>query len=186
MTNFNAGENGKVDEGGRLGESGKTGESGKSGKRGRSLVAFLILTNLVLIAVVVFLLGRPGLNDLRAGSGKADFLLAVKTGEAPVIYTPSGSAWVKCKEGECRGTIEEISCNVKDVPGFALFELQTDNAQIPTRTIGALGNLLISPANADAPASDGVCPVTAVRVFQNGVVVKSYPPTSEDPDCPPR
>lgn len=151
---------------------------------GKILVGLLLVINLILIAVIVFLLGRPSLKDLRPVSGKVDYLLAVNEEQKPVIYSPDGTPWEFCREGQCKETVTDINCDIEGVSGFVLAELNSANIQAPVRASSTIEKLLISSANAADPVSDSKCPIIGYKVFQ-GTLVRQYPSTASDPDCPP-
>lgn len=160
MTNFRAGESGKV------------------------LVTVSLLINVVLVVVIVWLLMKPSVGLLVPSSGKTDYLVAVNAQNEPRIYTAEGIPWEFCKEGQCKDIPTDISCESPDQDGFILVNFSRSNvgARSPNKA-AAMSDMIISPAIAQQ--TDGDCPKIGYKKFF-GAWIAQYPPTSVDPDCPPK
>lgn len=158
----------------------------RAGESGKAVVLVLVLINLALVGVIVWLLMKPGLEVLAPSGGKTDYLLAVNNQDQPRIYTPDGVPWVLCKKGECDDLPSDISCESANQDGFILVNFSRSVAGIrPANKAATLLDLIIPAAIAQGPVKDQICPRIGWMNFA-GALMPYYPPTSVDPDCPPK
>jgi len=153
----------------------------RTGESGKVIVSLLAIINLILIAVIIWLLARPSVSDLRPKSGEADYLLSVNSESDPTIYSPNGVAWQVCQQGQCNNVPRDFGCDVEGLSGFLLADLTTGT---PVRQPKAASMIDLFMSNAHAAVSDGKCPIIGIKRFF-GVPILQYPAPSEDPDCPP-
>ena len=152
----------------------------RSNESGKVLVSLLVVINLILVAVIVWLLGRPTLADLQPVGGSTDYLIAVDNEGKSTIYSAAGEPWETCKSGQCSSVARDLSCSIAGLSGFVLAHLVEQGPDTAPRA-SFLDSLIPS---AFAGTKDGKCPVVGIQWF-NGVPILQYPSPTNDPDCPP-
>jgi hypothetical protein len=151
----------------------------RTSESGKALVVVLILVNLLLIIAVLFLARRPSLDSLVPESGKTAYLMAVNDIGVPAVYTPDGIPWEVCPLEICNNPPEE-QLDPLGAIGFSAF-VYTQAGNGGEGSKAAMSGFFVNSAF----ASDGVCPVLYYRAVY-GTWVPVYPPSSSDPDCPPK
>lgn len=156
----------------------------RTGESGKVLVTVLLLINVVLVVIIVWLLMRPELGALIPSGGKTDYILAVNNENLPRVYTPDGIPWEFCKEGECDDLPTDINCESVNQDGFILVNFsRSDAGARPINKAAALSDMIFP--SAIAQATDGDCPRIGYKKI-GSTLIAQYPPTSVDPDCPPK
>lgn len=157
---------------------------GRQYQGGKVVVIVLILINIALLAAVSWLLNQPGLGDLKPATGETAYLMAVNGEGEPVIYSKNGSRWPTCGPNQCSDTPSSLDIEFPYSKGFVVVEFNSDEDTKYQASESALISELLVPT-AFANVGDGKCPITAIEV-KGSRLIKHYPTSEEDPDCPPR
>lgn len=150
---------------------------------GKIVITILVLINLAFLAVIFWLLNRPGVGDLKPASGETAYLMVINKDGEPIIYSKNGIRWAFCQKDECKDTPSDLDVDFPYENGFVLAQLNSARVDDQSQKAAGISELLVSAAFANT-TSDGECPVIGYKVY-NKRLVKQYPSPELDPDCPP-